>query len=374
MTKQKKRRRMIAVLPGDGVGEEVTREAVKVLTMTLGDAVKFIQAPIGAAGIAAAGEPLPPVTLDLARKADAILFGAAGGPGEETLPLERRPGYGLLRLRKELTLYANIRPAVLFPELIETSTLRPEVVSGLDIIILRELNGDLYFGEPRGITIEPSGERVGTNTMRYSESEIERIAHVGFRLARARRRKLCSVDKANVLETMQLWRTVVTRVGEQYPDVTLSHAYVDAAAMMLMRAPTDFDVIVTGNMFGDILSDAAAMLTGSIGMLPSASLGVDGVKGLYEPVHGTAPDIAGKNVANPLGAILSAALMLRYTFKRNDLAERVERAVRAALAEGYRTADIRQPGTRGIGTREMGDAVVAALKRGELVEVEETGR
>jgi 3-isopropylmalate dehydrogenase len=365
---------MIAVLPGDGVGEEVTREAVKVLTMTLGDAVKFIQAPIGAAGIAAAGEPLPPVTLDLARKADAILFGAAGGPGEETLPLERRPGYGLLRLRKELTLYANIRPAVLFPELIETSTLRPEVVSGLDIIILRELNGDLYFGEPRGITIEPSGERVGTNTMRYSESEIERIAHVGVRLARARRRKLCSVDKANVLETMQLWRTVVTRVGEQYPDVTLSHAYVDAAAMMLMRAPTDFDVIVTGNMFGDILSDAAAMLTGSIGMLPSASLGVDGVKGLYEPVHGTAPDIAGKNVANPLGAILSAALMLRYTFKRNDLAERVERAVRAALAEGYRTADIRQPGTRGIGTREMGDAVVAALKRGELVEVEETGR
>jgi 3-isopropylmalate dehydrogenase len=366
MIEETERRRMIAVLPGDGVGEEVTREAVKVLTATLGDAVDFVHAPVGVAGIAAAGEPLPPATLDLARRADAILFGAAGGPGEETLSLEQRPGYGLLRLRKELALYANIRPAILFPELIEASTLRPEVVTGLDMIILRELNGDLYFGEPRGVAISPSGERSGINTMRYSESEIERIAHVGFRLARERRRKLCSVDKANVLETMQLWRMVVTRVSEHYPDVTLSHVYVDAAAMMLIRAPTAFDVIVTGNMFGDILSDAAAMLTGSIGMLPSASLGVDGVKGLYEPVHGTAPDIAGKNLANPLAAILSAALMLRYTFKRNGLAERVERAVRAALAEGYRTADIHRPGTRKVGTREMGDAVLAALKRDAL--------
>ena len=366
MIKKTERRRMIAVLPGDGVGEEVTREAVKVLTTTLGDAVDFVHAPVGVAGIAAAGEPLPPATLDLARRADAILFGAAGGPGEEMLPLEQRPGYGLLRLRKELTLYANIRPAILFPELIEASTLRPEVVTGLDMIILRELNGDLYFGEPRGVAISPSGERFGINTMRYSESEIERIAHVGFRLARERRRKLCSVDKANVLETMQLWRMVVTRVSEHYPDVALSHAYVDAAAMMLIRAPTEFDVIVTGNMFGDILSDAAAMLTGSIGMLPSASLGVDGVKGLYEPVHGTAPDIAGKNLANPLAAILSAALMLRYTFKRNGLAERVERAVRGALADGYRTADIHQRGTRKVGTREMGDAVLAALKRDAL--------
>jgi 3-isopropylmalate dehydrogenase len=363
MIEKTERRWMIAVLPGDGVGEEVTREAVKVLTAILGDAVDFVHAPVGVAGIAAAGEPLPPATLDLARRADAILFGAAGGLGEETLPLEQRPGYGLLRLRKELTLYANIRPAILFPELIEASTLRPEIVTGLDMIILRELNGDLYFGEPRGVAISSSGERCGINTMRYSESEIERIAHVGFRLARERRRKLCSVDKANVLETMQLWRSVVARVGERYPDVALSHAYVDAAAMMLIRAPTEFDVIVTGNMFGDILSDAAAMLTGSIGMLPSASLGVDGVKGLYEPVHGTAPDIAGKNLANPLAAILSGALMLRYTFKRNDLAEWVERAVRAALAEGYRTADIHQPGTRKVGTREMGDAVLVALKR-----------
>ncbi|MEJ0097332.1 MAG: 3-isopropylmalate dehydrogenase [Bauldia sp.] len=354
----------IAVMPGDGIGPEVTAEAVRVLTAVVGNkaAMELTEAPVGAAGIAAAGDPLPAATLEIARKAEAILFGSVGGPGEEALPFNDRPGSGLLRLRKELSLYANIRPALLFPELIGASTLRPEVIQGLDLIILRELNGDVYFGEPRGIFTDASGERYGINTMRYSESEIERIAHVGFRLARARRGKLCSVDKANVLETMQLWREVVTRVGSEYPDVALSHLFIDAAAMMLMRAPKEFDVIVTGNMFGDILSDAAAMLTGSIGMLPSASLGADGRKGLYEPVHGTAPDIAGKDIANPLAAILSSAMMLRYSFGMGDAAALVERAVRKVLADGLRTADIFQPGTQKVGTRDMGSAVIAAVK------------
>jgi 3-isopropylmalate dehydrogenase len=352
----------IAVMPGDGIGKEVTTEAVKVLRAVVGDgALELVEAPIGGAGVEAAGDPLPDETLAIAHRADAILFGAAGLPGDESLPYMQRPGASLLRLRKALTLFANFRPAFLFPELIGASSLKPEIIEGLDLLILRELAGDLYFGEPRGIFVTASGEREGINTMRYTESEIERIAHVAFRAARERRRKVCSVDKANVLETMLLWRQVMTRVGKEYPDVELTHVFVDAAAMMLMRAPKQFDVMVTGNVFGDILSDAAAMLTGSIGMLPSASLGPDN-KGLYEPVHGSAPDIAGKNIANPLAAILSVAMMMRQSFAAPDAAERIHRAVRAVLAQGLRTADIHQPGTRLVGTAEMGDAVVAALR------------
>lgn len=353
----------IAVLPGDGIGKEVTAEAVKVLRAVLGNgsAPELIEAPIGAAGVEAAGDPLPAATLKIAHEADAILFGAAGVPGDEVIPYAMRPGASLLRLRKELDLYANFRPAFLFPELIGASTLKPEIVEGLDLMIIRELTGDIYFGEPRGIGVTASGEREGFNTMRYSESEIERIAHVAFRTARQRRGKVCSVDKANVLEAMQLWREVMTRVGQEYPDVELTHLFVDAAAMQLMRAPRQFDVMVAGNIFGDILSDAAAMLTGSIGMLPSASLALD-KKGLYEPVHGAAPDIAGRNQANPIASILSMGMMLRYSFDQADSADRVERAVRAALADGFRTADIVQPGCKQVGTSEMGDAVVAALK------------
>ena len=354
----------IAVLPGDGIGREVTTQAVKVLRAVVGkdEPLELQEAPIGAAGIEAAGAPLPATTLDIARKADAILLGAVGGPGEESLPFDERPGSGLLHLRRKLALFANFRPAFMFPQLIGASTLKPEVVDGLDIIILRELNGDAYYGEPRGFGTNAAGEREAVNTIRYSESEVERIAHVAFRTARTRRRQVCSVDKANVLEVSQLWREVVTRVGAHYPDVALTHVFVDAAAMMLMRAPKQFDVIVTGNMFGDILSDAAAMLTGSIGMLPSASLGL-GSLGLYEPVHGTAPDIAGKNIANPLAAILSVAMMLRHSFNQPGRAERIHRAVGAVLAEGFCTADILQPGMKKIGTVEMGDAVVAKLNR-----------
>ncbi len=353
----------ILVLPGDGIGPEVTTQAVKVLRAVVGnEALELTEAPLGAAGNEAAGDPHPAATLELSRKADAILFGAAGGPGEETLPFDERPGSGLLRLRRALTLFANFRPAFMFPELIGASTLKPEVVDGLDIVILRELNGDAYYGEPRGIIVNARGEREGVNTIRYAESEIERIAHVAFRTARARRGKVCSVDKANVLEASQLWREVVTKVGAAYPDVALTHAYVDAAAMMLIREPKQFDVMVAGNIFGDILSDAAAMLTGSIGMLPSASLGT-GTLGLYEPVHGTAPDIAGRNIANPLAAILSAAMMLRHSFGRDAAADRIHRAVGAVLREGLRTADIFQPGMRRVGTGEMGEAVVAALRR-----------
>ena len=280
--------------------------------------------------------------------------------GDEAIPYAMRPGASLLRLRKALGLFANFRPAFLFPELVDASTLKREVVDGLDIMILRELTGDLYFGEPRGFTTNAAGEREAFNTMRYSEGEVERIARVAFEAARKRRRKVCSVDKANVLETMQLWREVVTRVGKDYPDVELTHVFVDAAAMMLMRAPKQFDVIVTGNVFGDILSDAAAMLTGSIGMLPSASLAT-GSKGLYEPVHGSAPDIAGRNIANPLAAILSAEMMLRYSFDDARNADRIMAAVKKVLAAGYRTGDIFQPGMKRVGTKEMGDAVAAAL-------------
>jgi 3-isopropylmalate dehydrogenase len=352
----------IAVLAGDGIGPEVTREAVKVLKAALGPAagLELVGAPIGQAGVEAAGDPLPAETLTIAREADAILFGAAGVPGDEAIPYMMRPGASLLRLRKDLELFANFQPAFLFDELVEASTLKREVVEGLDILILRELTGDLYFGEPRGVSVNGHGEREAINTMRYTEGEIERIAHVAFQAARKRRGKVCSVDKANVLEVMQLWREVVTRVGRDYPDVELSHMFVDAAVMALMRAPTAFDVIVTGNVFGDILSDGAAMLTGSIGMLPTASLG-RGRKGLYEPVHGTAPDIAGQGVANPLAAILSAEMMLRYSFDEAAAADRINRAVRKTLADGLRTPDIWQPGCRKVSTSDMGDAVAAAI-------------
>lgn len=351
----------IAVLPGDGIGKEVTAEAVKVLRAAVGSKMlELTEAPVGGAGIAAAGDPLPPRTLEIAQRAEAILFGSAGLPGDENIAYEMRPGASLLRLRKALGLFANFRPAFLLPELVDASTLKREVVEGLDIMILRELTGDLYFGEPRGLRINSAGQREAFNTMCYSEPEVERIARVAFETARKRRRKVCSVDKANVLETMQLWREVVTRVGREYPDVELTHMFVDAAAMMLMRAPKHFDVIVTGNVFGDILSDAAAMLTGSIGMLPSASLGA-GRQGLYEPVHGSAPDIAAKNIANPLAAILSAEMMLRYSFDDTRSADRIASAVRQVLAAGYRTDDIFQPGMKRVGTREMGDAVVGAL-------------
>jgi 3-isopropylmalate dehydrogenase len=349
----------IAVLPGDGIGIEVPAEAVKVLRKVVPN-VETEEAPIGMAGVDAAGDPLPPQTLALTRRMDAILFGAAGGIGEEFLPRERRPGVGLLRLRRELALFANFRPAVLFPELINASTLRPEIVRGLDIMILRELNGDIYFGEPRGIRTGHNGLREAINTMHYSEPEVERIGRVAFETARKRRKKVCSVDKANVLETSQLWRETMIKVGKEYPDVELTHLFVDAAAMMLIRVPLTFDVVVAGNMFGDILSDEVAMLTGSIGMLPSASINAEG-KGLYEPVHGSAPDIAGKNIANPLAAIMSVAMMFRHSFNDEAKAAQVEKAVRKVLADGYRTADIYEPGTNRVGTKEMGDAVVAAL-------------
>jgi 3-isopropylmalate dehydrogenase len=351
----------IAVLPGDGVGPEVVAEAVKVLSALGGPKLEMEQAPVGGAGYDASGDPLPEATLALAKKADAVLFGAVGGAKYDSLPREKRPEQALLKLRKELDLFANLRPASVFPELADASTLRPEVVSGLDILILRELTGDIYFGQPRGIRKLDSGVREGFDTMRYSEPEIRRIAHAGFRAALKRRKKLCSVDKANVLETSQLWREVMTSIGKEYRGVELSHMYVDNAAMQLLKNPKQFDVIVTGNMFGDILSDEASMLTGSIGMLPSASLDEKG-KGLYEPIHGSAPDIAGKNLANPLATILSVAMMLRYTLEQEAAAARVESAVRKVLAQGYRTADILQPGTRKVGTREMGDAVVAALR------------
>jgi 3-isopropylmalate dehydrogenase len=352
----------IAVLPGDGIGVEIVAQAVKVLQRLGRDGLAFElgEAPVGGAGYDAAGDPLPAPTLALAREADAILFGAVGGPQYDALPRAKRPEQAILGLRKSLGLFANLRPAVIYPELADASTLKPEIVSGLDLLIVRELTGDIYFGEPRGIRTLASGEREGYDTMRYCESEIRRIAHAGFRAARKRQKRLCSVDKANVLETSQLWREVVTAVGAEYPDVALSHMYVDNAAMQLLRNPKQFDVIVTGNLFGDILSDEASMLTGSIGMLPSASLDERG-KGLYEPIHGSAPDIAGKNVANPLATILSAAMMLRYSLGEDGAADRVEAAVRKVLGAGHRTADIAPPGAKAIGTEAMGEAIVRAL-------------
>ncbi|MCK9284558.1 MAG: 3-isopropylmalate dehydrogenase [Rhodocyclaceae bacterium] len=349
----------IAVLPGDGIGPEIVAEAVKVMK-ALGLSMDLNEAPIGGAGYRAKGHPLPEETLSLAKASDAILFGAVGDFSLDTLPRELRPEQAILGLRKALNLFANFRPALVYPELVHASTLKPEVVAGLDILIIRELTGDIYFGQPRGIRTLENGEREGFDTMRYSESEIRRVAHVGFQAARKRGKRLCSVDKANVLDTMQLWREVVIEVGKDYPDVELSHQYVDNAAMQLLKNPKQFDVIVTGNLFGDILSDEASMLTGSIGMLPSASLNEKNF-GLYEPIHGSAPDIAGKNIANPLATILSVAMMLRYTFNQGDVADHIEVAVKKVLAQGYRTGDIQEPGAKVVGTREMGDAVVAAL-------------
>jgi len=352
----------IALLPGDGIGPEIVAEAAKLLERLRheGLPIETETAPIGGAGYDAAGQPLPDATLKLAQAADAAVMGAVGGPKYDALPRHLRPEQGLLAIRKSLGLFANLRPARLHPELAAASALKPELVAGLDLMIVRELTGDIYFGTPRGRRTNAAGEAEGFDTMLYSEPEIRRIARVGFDIARKRKRKLCSVDKANVLDTSILWREVVTVVGADYPDVTLSHMYVDNAAMQLVREPKQFDVIVTGNLFGDILSDEASMLAGSIGMLPSASLDASG-KGLYEPIHGSAPDIAGRNRANPLATILSLALMFRYSFARDDVAERIERAVKTVLAQGHRSADIAAPGERAIGTREMGDAVAAVL-------------
>lgn len=352
----------IAVLPGDGIGPEVTRQAVAVLKALARDglALEMQEALIGGCAYDQTGHPLPPATLSLAREADAILFGAEGGFQYEALPRGLRPGDALLTLRQDLDLFANFRPIVAMPELIDSSPMRPDIIAGVDLLILRELTSDIYFGEPRGIETGPDGQRHGFNTMRYTEAEIRRIAHVAFATARTRRRKVCSVDKANVLETMELWREILTEVGAAFPDVELTHLYVDAAAMMLVRNPAQFDVIVTANLFGDILSDEASMLVGSIGMLPSASVGT-GRKGLYEPVHGCAPDIAGKDLANPLAAILSAAMMLRQSFGNDAAARRIERAVQRVLAAGYRTRDLLTEGAIPVGTEEMGARVVAAL-------------
>ena len=351
----------IAVLPGDGIGPEIVAQAVKVLQAlaSAGLKIEMEQAPIGGAGYDAAGDPLPPATLALAKASDAVLLGAVGGPQYDTLPRDQRPERGLLRIRKEMNLFANLRPALLYPELASASTLRPEVVAGLDIMIVRELTGDVYFGQPRGIELR-DGERVGFNTMLYAESEVRRVAHVAFGIAMKRGKKLCSVEKANVLECSELWKEVVIEVAQEYPDVALSHMYVDNAAMQLVRNPKQFDVIVTGNIFGDILSDEASMLTGSIGMLASASLDANN-KGLYEPIHGSAPDIAGKNVANPLATILSVAMMMRYTLHQESTAQRIEAAVKKVLGQGLRTADIYTDGTQKVGCSEMGDAVLAAL-------------
>jgi 3-isopropylmalate dehydrogenase len=351
----------IAVLPGDGIGPEIVAQAVKVLKALASDGLKIEmeEAPIGGAGYDAAGDPLPEATLKLAKAADAVLLGAVGGPQYDTLDRPLRPERGLLRIRKEMNLFANLRPATLYPELASASTLRPEVVAGLDIMIVRELTGDVYFGQPRGIETR-NGERVGFNTMLYSESEIRRVAEVAFGIAMKRGKRLCSVEKANVLECSELWKEIVIEVGKKYPQVELSHMYVDNAAMQLVRNPKQFDVIVTGNIFGDILSDEASMLTGSIGMLASASLDANN-KGLYEPIHGSAPDIAGKNIANPLATILSVSMMLRYTFNMEAEAQRIDNAVKKVLASGLRTADIYTDGTKKVSCSEMGDAVVSAL-------------
>ena len=353
----------IAVLPGDGIGKEIVKEAVKVLN-ALGEKFEMEEAPVGGAGYEAKGHPLPDSTLALAKQADAILFGAVGDWKYDSLERALRPEQAILGLRKHLQLFANFRPAICYPQLTGASSLKPEIVSGLDILIVRELNGDVYFGTPRGSRKAPDGPfegaREGFDTMRYSEPEVQRIAHVAFQAAQKRSKRLTSVDKANVLETSQLWKDVMIDVAKQYPDVELSHMYVDNAAMQLVKAPKSFDVIVTGNLFGDILSDQAAMLTGSIGMLPSASLDKNN-KGLYEPSHGSAPDIAGKGLANPLATILSAAMMLRYSLNKAEQAERIEKAVQKVLEAGYRTGDIATPGCRQVGTAEMGDAVLAAL-------------
>ncbi|MES2228889.1 MAG: 3-isopropylmalate dehydrogenase [Pseudomonadota bacterium] len=353
----------IAILPGDGIGTEIVAQAVRVLG-ALDLRFETEQALVGGCAYDAHGHPLPEATLKLAQAADAVLFGAVGDWKYDTLERALRPEQAILGLRKSMGLFANFRPAICYEQLTHASSLKPELVAGLDILIIRELTGDVYFGQPRGRRESPDGAFAGApeafDTMRYSRPEIERIAHVAFQAARKRGKRLTSVDKANVLETFQFWKDIVTEVHAQYPDVALDHMYVDNAAMQLVRAPKKFDVIVTGNMFGDILSDEAAMLTGSIGMLPSASLNSSG-KGLYEPSHGSAPDIAGKNLANPLATILSAAMMLRFSLNQPAAADRIESAVQQVLAKGLRTADIWSDGTTKVGTREMGDAVVAAL-------------
>ncbi|HLQ84516.1 MAG TPA: 3-isopropylmalate dehydrogenase [Salinisphaeraceae bacterium] len=354
----------ILLMPGDGVGPEICDVTVRVLE-TLQEAhgldVVLQEALVGGAAIDAAGEPLPEASLAAAQAADAILFGAIGGPKWDAQPRHKRPESGLLRLRAELDLFANLRPALLYPQLAHASSLRESLVAGLDLMIVRELTGGIYFGRPSGTTRNDAGVREGYNTMRYSEAEIRRIGRVAFTIARARGKHLTSVDKANVLDTSQLWREVMNDLASDHPDVTLAHMYVDNAAMQLVRAPKQFDTVVTGNLFGDILSDAAAMLTGSIGMLPSASLDAAN-KGLYEPVHGSAPDIAGQDVVNPLAMILSLAMLLRHTLERGDLAEAVETAVGQVLDRGLRTRDIMAEGDTLVGTRAMGDAVVDMLK------------
>ena len=359
----------IAILPGDGIGPEIIAEAQKVLE-ALDLRIEFETAPVGGTAYAASGHPLPEATLAIAKSADAVLFGAVGDWKYDTLPRALRPEQAILGLRRELGLFANLRPAILYPELASASSLKSEIVAGLDILIVRELTGDIYFGQPRGRRASPDGAFAGADeafdTMRYARPEIERIARVAFEAARTRKGaghpgKVTSVDKANVLETFQFWKDVVIDVHAAYADIALDHMYVDNAAMQLVKAPKNFDVIVTGNLFGDILSDEAAMLTGSIGMLPSASLDANG-KGLYEPSHGSAPDIAGQGVANPLATILSSAMMLRYTFRKTEAADRIEAAVRAVLAKGLRTADIAAEGSTRVGTKAMGDAVVEALR------------
>ncbi|MGC9456669.1 MAG: 3-isopropylmalate dehydrogenase [Halothiobacillaceae bacterium] len=353
----------ILVLPGDGIGPEIVNEAVKVLDALVGGHdldVEMDEGLIGGAGFDGAGHPYPEATRKMAREADAILLGAVGGPRYDKLERELRPERGLLGIRSDLGLFANLRPAILYPQLASASSLRPEIVAGLDILIVRELTGGIYFGQPRGQHKLENGEREGYNTMRYAEHEIERIGRAAFEAAMKRDKRLCSVDKANVLETSELWREVMERIAVEYPEVALSHMYVDNAAMQLVRAPKQFDVMVTENMFGDILSDAAAMLTGSIGMLPSASLNARG-NGMYEPIHGSAPDIAGQGIANPIATILSVAMMLRHSLGHADLAGRIEQAVGRVLDDGLRTADIALPDETPVSTGEMGDAIVAAL-------------
>ncbi|EGV28355.1 3-isopropylmalate dehydrogenase [Thiorhodococcus drewsii AZ1] len=353
----------ILVVAGDGIGPEIVAEAIKVLNALQADGaidVTLEDALVGGAAYDAVGNPLPEETLVKARASDAVLLGAVGGPQWESLHISKRPERGLLGLRAELGLFANLRPAVLYPQLAAASTLKPEIVAGLDIMIVRELTGDIYFGQPRGVETLPSGERRGINTMVYTESEVERICRVAFDIAMKRGKKVCSVDKANVLECTEMWREVATKTAAEYPEISLSHMYVDNAAMQLVRAPKQFDVMVTGNIFGDILSDCAAMLTGSIGMLPSASLNEKG-QGMYEPIHGSAPDIAGRGVANPLATILSVGMMLRYSLDAPEAADRIDAAVFKVLDQGLRTADIMSEGMRQVGTAEMGDAVVAAL-------------
>ena len=355
----------IAVLPGDGIGPEIVAEAVKVIECLRREYnfdVELEEAHVGGAAIDATGGPLPEETLNLAKASDAILLGAVGGYKWESLDISIRPEKGLLGLRSELELFSNLRPAILYPQLASASTLKEEVVSGLDIMIVRELTGGIYFGQPRGVRTLDNGEKQGFNTLIYKESEIERIGRSAFEIAQKRSKRLCSVDKANVLECTELWREVMDTISKDYPDVELSHMYVDNAAMQLVRAPKQFDVMVTTNMFGDILSDCAAMLTGSIGMLPSASLDANG-KGMYEPIHGSAPDIAGQDIANPIATILSVAMMLRYSFDEADMANRIEQGVNSVLDAKYRTADIYTDGTRKVGTAEMGDAIVSAMIR-----------